>query len=160
LLAPFFIFSFLFFVLPLCLVIVYSLLAAGPYGGIEWKFDPGAYMRLFYEQDFDGHLVFNPSYLIIFARSLWLAAVCTVLCLAAGFPIAYYMAPRNEKSRDWWILLITIPFWTNLLVRTYAWMLILRNEGLVNTALLDLHIISEPLPLLYNSFAVGIGLLY
>jgi spermidine/putrescine transport system permease protein len=160
LLIPFFAVIGVFFVLPLALIFVYSFLQPGPYGGVDWHFSWESYIRLLFERDFDGKLAFNPGYLIVFARSLALAGICTVLCLLAGFPIAYFMATRPERQRNMWVLLVTIPFWTNLLVRTYAWMLILRNEGLINTLLLKLGVISDPLPLLYNAFAVGVGLLY
>jgi spermidine/putrescine transport system permease protein len=160
LLLPFFLVTGIFFILPLALIVVYSFLQAGPYGGVVWNFSTDSYTRLLFERDFDGNFVLYTGYLEIFLRSLKLAAICTLLCLLAGFPIAYYMATRPPRQRDLWILLVTIPFWTNLLVRTYAWMLILRSEGLVNTALLKMGFIAEPLPLLYNGFAVGIGLLY
>ena len=160
LLLPFFAVIGVFFVLPLALIVIYSFLQAGPYGGIVWHFSWDAYTRLLFERNFDGNLEFNPGYLIVFVRSLALAGICTVLCLLAGFPMAYYMATRPQRQRNAWVLLVTIPFWTNLLVRTYAWMLILRDEGLVNTLLMKLHVINAPLPLLYNGFAVGIGLLY
>jgi spermidine/putrescine transport system permease protein len=160
LLLPFFIVVGVFFVLPLALIVVYSFLQAGPYGGIEWHFSLNAYTRLLFERNFDGNLEFNPGYLVVFVRSLMLAGICTGLCLLAGFPMAYYMATRSQRQRNVWVLLVTIPFWTNLLVRTYAWMLILRDEGLVNTLLMKLRVINAPLPLLYNGFAIGVGLLY
>ncbi|HTK85226.1 MAG TPA: ABC transporter permease [Patescibacteria group bacterium] len=160
LLSPFFIVIGVFFVMPLALIAVYSFLQPGEYGGVEWHFSWDAYTRLLFERDFDGKLTFNAGYLIIFMRSLMLAGTCTILCLLAGFPIAYHMATRPERHRGIWVLLITIPFWTNLLVRTYAWMLILRDEGLVNGLLQHVGLISQPLPLMYTPFAVGIGLLY
>jgi spermidine/putrescine transport system permease protein len=160
LLSPFFAVIGLFFVMPLALVVVYSFLQPGAYGGVEWHFSWDSYTRLLFERDFDGKLVFNSGYLIIFLRSLILAGTCTILCLIAGFPIAYYMATRPERQRGIWVLLITIPFWTNLLVRTYAWMLILRDEGLVNSFLQHIGLISQPLPLMYTAFAVCVGLLY
>jgi spermidine/putrescine transport system permease protein len=160
LLLPFFAVTGVFFVLPLVLIFVYSFLQPGAYGGVDWHFSWESYVRLLFERDFDGRPEFNPVYLIVFGRSLALAGVCTALCLLAGFPIAYSMATRPERLRNMWVLLVTIPFWTNLLVRTYAWMLILRNEGLVNAWLVKSGVVSEPLPLLYNAFAVGVGLLY
>jgi spermidine/putrescine transport system permease protein len=160
LLSPFFIVLGVFFVMPLALIVIYSFLQPGAYGGIEWHFSWDAYTRLLFERDFDGKFTFNAGYLMIFMRSLMLAGTCTILCLLAGFPIAYHMATRSERHRGIWVLLITIPFWTNLLVRTYAWMLVLRDEGLVNGFLQHVRLISDPLPLMYTPFAVGIGLLY
>ncbi|MCE9506769.1 MAG: ABC transporter permease [Alphaproteobacteria bacterium] len=160
LLLPFFIIMGVFFVMPLFLIVAYSFMAAGPYGGVVHQFSLDAYLQILFEKDFDGNLHFSPAYLEVFLRSVKLAGVCTLLCVLAGFPTAYHMATRPPEKRNLWIMLVTIPFWTNLLIRTYAWMLVLRNEGLVNNFLLYFGIIKEPLPLLYNGFAVGLGLLY
>ncbi len=160
LLLPLFAVMGVFFVMPLALIVSYSFLKAGPYGGVVWEFSWDAYTQILFQKDFDGNLSFSTAYLEVFLRSLKLAGICTVLCVLIGFPTAYYMATRSPEKRNLWIILITIPFWTNLLIRTYAWMLVLRTEGLLNTLLLSLGVINEPLPLLYNDFAVGIGLVY
>lgn len=160
--APFLGVMGVFFVLPLLLIVVYSFLQAGDNGGIVWKFATDAYVQIFYDRDFDGKLVFNAGYLEIFLRSVELAGICTLLCLLIGFPMAYHMATRPPAQRNLWILLVTIPFWTNLLIRTYAWMMILRSDGIVNHALISLGLIDKdkPLALLYNGGAVAVGLLY
>jgi spermidine/putrescine transport system permease protein len=160
LLLPLFLVMGVFFVMPLVLIVAYSFMQAGPYGGVVHEFSLDAYIQILFEKDFDGNLHFSPAYLEVFLRSVKLAGICTLLCVLAGFPTAYHMATRPPEKRNLWIMLVTIPFWTNLLIRTYAWMLVLRNEGLVNNFLLYLGVISEPLPLLYNGFAVGLGLLY
>ncbi len=160
LLAPFFAVTGVFFVMPLALIVVYSFLKAGPYGGVLREFSWDAYIQIFFEKDFDGHLAFNTAYVEVFLRSLKLAGLCTGLCLLIGFPTACYMAVRPPEQRNLWILLVTIPFWTNLLIRTYAWMLVLRTDGLLNHVLLLSGLIKQPLPLLYNDFAVSLGLLY
>lgn len=160
LLLPFALLTGVFFVMPLFLILAYSFLEAGVHGGVVWKFSWDAYIQILYERDFDGRLVFDRGYLEIFWRSLRLAGICTALSLLAGFPVAYYMATRSPEHRNLWILLITIPFWTNLLIRTYAWILILRDEGIANSVLESAGLIDAPLSLLYNDFAVGIGLLY
>jgi len=160
--APFLATMGVFFVLPLILIVVYSFLQAGESGGVVWKFATDAYVQIFYDRDFDGNLVFNAGYLEIFLRSVELAGICTLLCLLIGFPMAYHMATRPPERRNLWILLVTIPFWTNLLIRTYAWMMILRSDGVVNHLLASLGLIDKdkPLALLYNSSAVAVGLLY
>jgi spermidine/putrescine transport system permease protein len=160
LLLPFFLVMGVFFVMPLALIVFYSFMKAGPYGGVVHELSWDAYVQILFEKDFDGQLHFSPAYLEVFIRSLKLSAICTLLCVVVGFPTAYHMATRPPEKRNFWIMLVTIPFWTNLLIRTYAWMLVLRNEGLLNHFLLFLGIIHEPLPLLYNEFAVGLGLLY
>jgi spermidine/putrescine transport system permease protein len=160
LLAPFLVVMGVFFLMPLVLIAAYSFLQAGDNGGVVWHFTWDAYVQILYTRDFDGTMIFDSGYLQIFWRSLKLAGLCTLLCLLAGFPMAWHMATRPPERRNLWMMLVTIPFWTNLLIRTYAWMLILRTDGLANNALLGAHIIRQPLPLLYNDFAIGLGLLY
>jgi spermidine/putrescine transport system permease protein len=149
-----------FFAAPLLLIVGYSFMTQHYPGGVEWPLTLDAYIQIVFDRDFDGVLEFDPQYLIVFWRSLKLAGICTALCLLVGFPMAYHMATRPPEKRNLWIMLVTIPFWTNLLIRTYAWILILRTDGVVNNTLKSLHVITDSLPLLYNDFAVGVGLLY
>jgi spermidine/putrescine transport system permease protein len=138
-----------FFLIPLVIVFVYSFLKRGPYGQIEWEFNLQNYARFF-----------DPLYLKVFARSFRIAGITTVVCFLLGYPMAYWMATRPPRWRSTLLLLLMIPFWTNFLVRTYAWILILRDSGLINNALLGLGLISEPLPLFGNDLAIVIGLVY
>ena len=150
-----------FGIIPLLIILVYSFLKAAPYGGVEWKFSTDAYLNFLFQKDiFDDTLQFAPNYLIIYFRSAVYALATTVICLLFGFPTAYFMATRPPQQRNWWVLLITIPFWSNLLVRTLAIMLIIRDEGLINHALLALHLIDKPITMLYTNFAIMLGLLY
>jgi spermidine/putrescine transport system permease protein len=160
LLLPFLVIMAVFFAAPLLLIVGYSFMTQHYPGGVEWPLTLEAYIQIVYDRDFDGALEFDPQYLIVFWRSLKLAAICTALCVLVGFPMAYHMATRPPEKRNLWIMLVTIPFWTNLLIRTYAWILILRTDGIANNTLKKLHVITESLPLLYNDFAVGLGLLY
>ncbi|TIU63627.1 MAG: ABC transporter permease, partial [Mesorhizobium sp.] len=96
----------------------------------------------------------------IFWRSIKLAIVTTIATLALGFPTAYFMATRSEKTRDIWLFLITIPFWTNLLIRTFAVLQIIRNEGIINTILIKLGIVSAPVQILFTDTAILIGMAY
>ncbi len=100
------------------------------------------------------------AYLEVFGRSFGLALITVILCFLLGFPTAYFMATRSEKTRDLWLFLITIPFWTNLLIRTFAVLQIIRNEGIINTILLKLGIISAPIQILYTDTAILIGMAY
>ncbi len=150
-----------FGVLPLAIIVVYSFLEASTYGGVEWRFSTGAYVQFLFEKDlFTEEWAFTSAYLQIFVRSILLAALTTVACLIIGFPTAYYMATRPPAQRNFWIFLITLPFWTNLLIRTYAMMLFLRDDGVINTFLLWLGIVDRPIVLIYTDVAIGIGLLY
>ncbi len=151
----------LFGIVPLLIVVVYSFLEAGPYGGVVWHFSTDAYVNFIFQQDiFSGALTFAPAFLLIYLRSFLFAAATTVVCLLLGFPTAYFMATRPQHQRNWWVLLITIPFWSNLLVRTLAIMFIIRDEGLINSILMGLHIIDHPIMMLYTNFAILLGLLY
>lgn len=162
LLSPFMLMMGAFFIMPLLLIIGYSFMTPHDSGGVRMPLSIEGYRSIFYETDFDGQRVFDPSFLLVCWRSIKLSALCTLLCLLAGFPMAYYMATRPPAQRNFWMMLVTIPFWTNLLIRTYAWILILRDEGLVNNGLRGLGLLAEgqSLPLLYNDFSVGLGLLY
>lgn len=151
----------LFGAVPLLLIVIYSFLKAAPYGGVEWKFSTDAYLNFLFQRDiFDDTLKFTPDFITIYIRSLVFAVFTTLFCLALGFPTAYFMATRPPAQRNWWVLLITIPFWSNLLVRTLAIMFIIRDEGLINAVLLNLHVIDKPITMLFTDFAVIIGLLY
>lgn len=138
-----------FFAIPLIIVLVYSFLKRGPYGQVVWEFNLNNYARFF-----------DPLYLKIFARSFKIAAITTIVSLLLGYPMAYWIATRSAKWRNILLLLLMIPYWTNFLVRTYAWILILRDSGLINSLLMGWGLISEPLPLFGNDFAIIIGLVY
>lgn len=146
---------------PLGLMGWISFLQKGGTSGVDWASAPSAanYVRLLWEEDFDGTMILNMSYLVIFMRSVLQAAVTTILCLLLGLPVALWMAGLSRGSRDVMLLLITIPFWTNLLVRNYSWLIILREDGWVARFM---NAISHfgPIQLLYNDVAVAIGLTY
>ncbi len=146
---------------PLLVVLVYSFLTAGEYGGVEWTFSTDGWFKVLFERDiFDDTLTLADAHLTIFWRSVSLSLVTTVLTFLAGFPTAWFIATRAPQQRAFWLFLITIPFWTNLLVRTFAINQVIRNEGLLNTALLSLGVISQPLQMTYTQGALLIGMVY
>ena len=146
---------------PLLIVLVYSFLQKGSYAGVIWEFSLDAWFNVFLQRDiFDDTVSFADAHLSIFLRSLRLAFLATVLAFLVGFPTAYFIATRPPRSRNIWLFLITIPFWTNLLIRTFAIMEILRNEGVVNVVLLTAGVLDEPIQMLYTDFAIAVGLLY
>jgi spermidine/putrescine transport system permease protein len=150
-----------FMVAPLGLMAYVSLLQKGVNGGVVWDVHTAeAYVNFIFERDFDDSLIVNTDYLQIFARSFGLSLLTAVLALAIGFPTALYMAMQPEGRRNLLIFLVTIPFWTNLLVRNYAWILLLRNGGLVEGLLRWLGLSDQPLGLMYTPYAVSIGLTY
>lgn len=150
----------LFMLVPLGIIVAYSFLAPDPYGGVEPVFSAGAYTQLLFERDFDDTLLFSTTTLLIFWRSLWLALASTSLSLVCALPVAYYISRQPEARKNALLLLVTIPFWTNLLIRTYCWILILRDTGLINTWLQRAGLIDTPLTLLYTNGAVLLGLVY
>lgn len=151
----------LFMIVPVGIMFVYSFLEPDTYGGVVWSFSPEAYIQFLFERDiFDETLSFSSDYLSIFGRSILQAFIATALCLIIGIPTAYYIATRPGNQKSMWLFIITIPYWVNLLVRTIALLFVLRSDGPVNETLMFLHIISEPLKLSYNEFAIGTGLVY
>ncbi|HEY9536945.1 MAG TPA: ABC transporter permease [Kiloniellaceae bacterium] len=150
-----------FMLAPLCLMAYVSLLHKGVNGGVVWDSHTAqAYVNFIFERDLDDSLILNTDYLRIFARSFGLSLLTAVLALTIGFPTALYMAMQPERRRNLLIFLVTIPFWTNLLVRNYAWILLLRNGGLVEGLLHWLGLSDQPLGVMYTPVAVSIGLTY
>ncbi|GLS17248.1 ABC transporter permease [Labrys miyagiensis] len=146
---------------PLLIVLVYSFLAPGPYGDVKWQFSSDAWTSVFFERDmFDDTLSLALANVTILWRSVKLALLTTVVTLGLGFPTAYFIATRSANRRDLWLFLITIPFWTNLLIRTFAVLQIIRNEGLINAMLLKFGVISSPLQILYTDTAILAGMAY
>jgi spermidine/putrescine transport system permease protein len=146
---------------PLLIVLIYSFLEAGPYGGVVWEPSTEAWFKVFFERDiFDDTLSFADAHLSIFWRSVRLSFLTTLLALLLGFPTAYFIATRPERSRNLWLFLITIPFWTNLLIRTFAIMEVIRNEGLINSMLIAAGIIDQPIQILFTDFALALGMVY
>lgn len=147
-LAPALLITVVLFLAPTSIVCAYSILTRGAYGGVIRPFTIESFLR-----------VFDPIYIEIFWRSFWISTVSTLLCLLLGFPLALFIA-RASSNRLLLLNLVMLPFWTSFLIRTYAWMFLLRDTGLINSLLLSAHLISKPLPLLFNNFAVILGLVY
>ncbi len=146
---------------PLLIVLVYSFLRPGSYSGVEWEFSTEAWQGIFLTRDiFDGTLGWADAHLSIFWRSVKLSLTTTILTFAFGFPTAWFIATRPARARAFWLFLITIPFWTNLLIRTFAINEVIRNEGLMNTVLIKLGLIAEPIRVIYTDTAVLIGMTY
>lgn len=150
-----------FMVLPMLWVGLMSFLEPDPYGGVRWgRWTFDAYIRFIMDRDLDEQWVLNTDYLRIFARSFGLALCAVLVTLVVGFPLALYIALQKGARRNHLLLLITIPFWVNLLVRTFAWILLLRNGGLVEQALVAVGFSPDGMNILYTPTAVAIGLVY
>lgn len=140
----------LFGVIPLLLLVITSFLTMDPANLVRFSFSLKAYSQL----------LIDPSYMIIFIRSVKLALTTTLLCLALGYPFAWYTARMTPKWRTSVLVLLMIPFWTNSLVRTYAMRMVLGTQGILNKALLSLGFIHTPLKIMYTDYAVVAGLFY
>jgi len=159
-LAPTYVMVGIFMLVPMVIMAVFSFLEPNPYGGVLPEPSVAAYVKLFFEYDLEDKLVFNPGYLNIILRSFQLSIMATAICLVFGFPVAYYITLQPENKRNFYIYLITIPFWTNLLIRTFAWIIILGRNGVIETPLLKLGIIEDSLKMMYTDGAIAIGLTY
>jgi spermidine/putrescine transport system permease protein len=146
---------------PLFIMLVYSFLTPGQYGNVEWIFSWDAWVGILWSRDiFDGTLQLADAHLTIFWRSVKLSMLTTIITFLVGFPTAWFIATRSPKTRALWLFLITIPFWTNLLIRTFAINEIIRNEGLLNTLLLKAGMITQPINMIYTDMAVFVGMTY
>ncbi|MCC9620648.1 ABC transporter permease [Thalassospira sp. MA62] len=161
LIAPAVVYIGFFMAVPLLQMAYVSVLERGDYGGVNWgAFSMNAYISFIFERDLMDNLVVNTDYLQIFARSFGLSAMTTIFALLLGFPTAFYISTQPQSRRNFLIFLVTIPFWTNILVRNYAWMLLLRNGGLFDGMLNWVGIETGGLDILYTPYAVAIGLTY
>ena len=131
----------IFFVAPIVIITIYSFLKKGLYGGVEWQFSLNAYKQMF-----------NPSYGVLVIRTLRIAFISTLITVALSIPCGYAMARSHHQTLL--LFLVIIPFWTNSLIRVFAWMSILNNGGVLNQILLKLHITSDYIQFLYNQKAV------
>lgn len=137
-------------IVPCLLVFVLAFFERGIYGGIDWS--AATFANFVRAADM--------LYLSIFVDSGRIALIATIIALAIGYPAAFAISRAPENWRTPLLFLAILPFWTNYLIRTYAWIVLLNPVGLINTSLTGLGVISQPLPLLYNEFAVILGLVY
>ena len=148
LLAPGTAWLVLFFVVPMAVMLAYSVMPRGIYGGVRPGFTIEHYRRFL-----------DPLYLTILRRTVVVSLACTALCLLLGYPVAYAIA-RARRWKHVLLFLVVLPFWTSFLVRTFAMIFLLRDSGLINSWLLALHVIDRPIVMLYTPFAVMAGLVY
>ncbi|MBA4797857.1 MAG: ABC transporter permease [Rhizobiales bacterium] len=147
---------------PLLVMVLYSFLEKGDYGDVKFgTFSLEGWTSVFLQRDiFDDTLGIADAHLAIFWRSITLSLYTTILTLILGFPTAYFIATRPARSREIWVFLITIPFWTNLLIRTFAMQQVIRNEGILNNVLIWLGVIDTPLQIIYTDTATLLGMTY
>ncbi|GAB6991900.1 ABC transporter permease [Paenibacillus pini] len=148
-LAPVLLWLSIFLLIPMLIVVVISFTQRDTLGNVVFSFSLEGYKTFF-----------DSLYLGIYWDTLVLSVLTTVICLLVSYPLAYYIANAPAKMQKWGLILITIPFWINFLIRTYAWVLLLRTQGVVNTILMHLGWIQDPIQMLYTKGAVLLGMVY
>ncbi|MEM7534498.1 MAG: ABC transporter permease [Chloroflexota bacterium] len=144
---------------PMAVVVLYAFRTRGPSGvGVGDEFTTAAFERLFFSRDFSGNVTFDPTDVRIMGLSIMLAAITTIVALIIGFPTAVWMSNRPARWRQLLVLAVTIPFWTSQLVRTYAWIVILRDTGPLSAMIAWSGL--DPPQMLYTPGATLIGLTY
>jgi len=145
-----------FLLIPLALIVVISFGARGTYGNVVYTFGLNNYARLF-----------DAEYARILWDSTWIALLTTLACILAGYPLAYFIARSHPTRRSFFMFLILVPFWTNFLIRIYAWMIILRGEGVLNAAMTAVGLMNTSVGQwlfeqiqLYTPGAVLVGMVY
>jgi spermidine/putrescine transport system permease protein len=160
--APALVIIFLAAIGPLFVMLAYSFMVKGDYGDVKFgQYSLDGWFSVLFQRDiFDDTLGLADAHLSILWRSLRLSFITTVATLLLGFPTAYFIATRPRHTREIWVFLVTIPFWTNLLIRTFAMQQVIRNEGILNSALRALGIIDEPLQIMHTDWAILFGMVY
>lgn len=147
--GPVILWLLIFVAAPLVYILVISFMKKGTYGGVVASLNFQNYLR-----------IYDPLYLKIFFVSIVIALATTVLCLVLGYPFAYIIARARDRNKSILLSLIMLPFWTNSLIRTYGWIILLRTNGTFNTLLQSTHLVSRPLQMLYTNGAVMVGMVY
>ncbi|EOS56395.1 MULTISPECIES: ABC transporter permease [unclassified Anaerotruncus] len=147
--VPFLLWTVVFVAIPLIYILCMSFLKRAQTWGVVAEFSFDSYARMV-----------TPTYLKVYAQSMWLAVLTTLFTLLIGYPFSYFVSRLSERRRSLVLLLVVVPFWTNSLVRIYGWMILLRSQGVINTLLIALGVIETPLKLLYNFGAVLVGMIY
>lgn len=150
----------IFAIIPIAIMMYVSFMSSDPYGGFKHIFSLESYIQLLYVTDWDENLVFNPVYVWVIVRSVVLAFMATSICVLLGFPVAYYISRRSSKVKNLLLYLVTLPFWINMIIRVYAWLIILSDEGLLERSLRSVGLIDNVGTFLYNNFATATGMVY
>ncbi len=160
--APALVIIFLAAIGPLFVMLYYSFLVKGDYGDVKLgQYSLDGWFSVLFERDiFDDTVGFASAHISIWWRSVKLSIMTTLVTLLFGFPTAYFIATRPARTREVWVFLVTIPFWTNLLIRTFAMQQVIRNEGILNTVLMWSGIIDQPLQIMYTDAAILFGMVY
>ncbi|MCY4101091.1 MAG: ABC transporter permease [Rhodobacteraceae bacterium] len=151
-----------FLLIPVGLMLLISFMTKEFRGGVIWEFSLAAYDQFLFDRGLfgDDPPTIQWTYIVIFLRSIVQATIATIFCLIIGFPTAYFIATRDPKNRTFWIFLVTVPYWVNLLIRTVSLKFLIRDNGPINEFLLSFGLLSQPLGLINTNIAVQLGLFY
>ncbi len=147
-------------IVPIGIVIMVSFATRGAYGGFDWGLSFASYVQLLFSEGWEGGTEFNPQYLLIIGRTLWLAGLTTLLCALISLPVAYVIAQAPGRAKAMLIYLVTLPFWVSMIVRVYAWIIILGNDGVIEKSLRAAGLAADIDSLLFNNGAMLTGLVY
>ncbi len=152
----------IFLLIPVGLMLVISFMTKEFRGGVIWELSLAAYDQFLFDRGLFGDEppTIQWTYIVIFLRSIVQAAIATFFCLLIGFPTAFFIATRDSRNRTFWIFLVTVPYWVNLLIRTVSLKFLIRDNGPINEFMISLGLISEPLGLINTNLAVQLGLFY
>jgi len=159
-LMPAYLMMFLLMIIPLGIIFYVSIMTSDPYGGYHALFSLESYQQILFNYDWDDNLSLNFQYLIIIARTLILATFTACICLLISFPVAYFISRQSNSTKTLLLYLITLPFWVSMVIRVYAWVLILSNEGVLESSLRFFGFITDIDSLLYNNSAMLVGMVY
>ncbi len=147
-------------ILPILVMVAVSFAIRGPYGGFSFGFSFDAYRQILFTEGWTGGLEFDPHYLIIVGRTMLLAGLTTMICMGLSFPVAYFIARLDPRRRSLLIYLVTLPFWVSMIVRVYAWLIILGNDGVLDKVLTGLGLKTTPGGFLFSNGAMLTGMIY
>lgn len=159
-LAPAWVIMAFTLIVPIGIVIMVSFATRGAYGGFDWGFSFASYVQLLFSEGWEGGTEFNPQYLLIIGRTLWLAGLTTLICALISLPVAYVITQAPGRAKAVLIYLVTLPFWVSMIVRVYAWIIILGNDGVIEKTLRATGLASDIDSLLFNNGAMLTGLVY
>lgn len=159
-LAPAYVIMLFLMIIPLFIVFYVSLMSSDPYGGFKPIFSLDSYIQIFFAEDWDGVMQLDLQYLWIIVRTLTLSTIAVVLCLLLSFPVAYYISRQPNNRKALWLFFVTLPFWVSMVVRVYAWIIILADDGVLESGLRMTGLVGDIDSMLYTNGAMLVGMIY
>ncbi|WP_202410217.1 ABC transporter permease [Pseudomaricurvus sp. HS19] len=159
-LAPAYVVMLFMMVIPLGIIVYVSMMTSDPYGGFISEFSLDSFQQILFVTDWDDNLQLDLQYLNIIGRTLLLSLITAIICLCLAFPVAFYIARQSASRKALLLFLVMLPFWISMIVRVYAWVLILSDNGVLESVLSFLGLVDDMDSLLYNNGAMLVGMVY